>query len=724
MTGAALAQGYITTVAGNGTEGFSGDGHAAPAAQLNGPTAVTVDGQGNLYIGDSHNDRVRKVATDGTITTAAGGGTACDPPFGDGGAATRACLDHPYNVQVTPEGELLITDWEHHVVRKVDTKGIIGTVAGTPTDKGSDGTPLGTYLGGAQAVAQSPDGGFYVATKDELWKVSPDGRTIKRIAGGGTSADDGVPATEARLKEPTGLAVDASGALYLVDSGDNRVRRIGADGKITTVAGTGTAGFSGDGGPATEARLRSPWAVAIDGAGALYISEQGNGRVRKVAADGTIFTLAGTGTPEYSGDGGPAAKAGLNSPAGLGLDQGGNLCIADFENHRIRMVAGATKVRPPSPEDADLSVEPVFPAAAQQQGVSFLLGARVRNRGPATVKGDRVTVTLTLPEGLVGDAGCLQNICTRTFPGTELSPDVGSLDGTFRVHATDTAPPGTRTATVTVSYAYETNPSDNTAQLPITIVKPEPKPRDESALTIVQSVEASAGPGKETAIQVQLSASPAVRVSPGVITQTFKAPKGFVFTNAPTWAYPGGSTGHPDHSIEDQGKTLVVKSNPHVNTGADDQSPLTYTLPMRAESDASPGHSTDGSATIGKDAPIPLSGTVLGTAVKPVSTIGSTAGDDFHQKRNTDFTQIPTVEARDVNGTAVDGARIHFAIVDPNGTGSTFADGTSLTYDTTTRNGGIAHSLAVKAGPHPGDFTIDVTTLDGSGKAVFHLTVD
>ncbi|MFF4927206.1 hypothetical protein ACFY4B_42170 [Kitasatospora sp. NPDC001261] len=307
-----------------------------------------------------------------------------------------------------------------------------------------------------------------------------------------------------------------------------------------------------------------------------------------MTADGTIFTLAGGGTAGFFGDGGPATSAWLHYPCGVGLDPSGNLYIADYLNHRVRMVAEATGVRPASPEDVDLYAGGRLPDGRATAGVPFDLGVRVRNRGPATVKGEQVSVTLTLSQGLVGDGGCIQHTCTRTFPGMELRPDVDSLDRTFKVHAPNTTEPGTYTATAAVTYAHETKPSDNTVELPVTIVKAEPEAQDESALTITQTVAAGAAPGKGTAIQLQLSASPTVRVNPGVITQTFKAPTGFVFTNAPIWAYPGGNTGHLDHTIENQGRTLVAKGNPHVNTATSDRSPPTYTLPMRAEATASP----------------------------------------------------------------------------------------------------------------------------------------
>jgi sugar lactone lactonase YvrE len=245
-----------------------------------------VDATGTLYIADWNNNRVRRVGTDGTITTVAGSGTA--GYSGDGGPATQAQLANPAGVAVDNTGTLYIIDQVNQRVRRVSTDGTITTVAGT-------GIP-----------------GF---------------------------AGDGGLATHAQVANPGGVAVDNTGTLYITDEGNNRVRRVGTDGTITTVAGSGTAGYAGDGGPATHAQLANPAGVAVASTGTLYIADFGNQRVRRVSTDGTITTVAGTGTAGYSGDDGPATHAHLASPAGVAVASTGTLYIADFGNQRVRRVS-------------------------------------------------------------------------------------------------------------------------------------------------------------------------------------------------------------------------------------------------------------------------------------------------------------------------------------------------------------------------------------------------
>jgi len=274
----------ITTVAGSNT-GYSGDGSAATNALLYFPASITVDGAGNLFIADTDNHRVRRVGTDGIITTVAGTGTA--GYSGDGGVATNANLYLPNGVAVDSMGNLFIADTDNHRIRKVETNGVITTVAGTGT------------------AGYSGDGGA---------------------------------ATGAKLHYPSGVTVDGLGNLFIADTVNYRVRRVEANGIITTVAGTGTAGYSGDGGASTNAKLYLPWSSAVDGAGNLFIADYGNNCVREVGTNGIITTVAGTGTAGYSGDGGSAANAKLFDPEGVSLDSIGNLFVADYGNNRVREV--------------------------------------------------------------------------------------------------------------------------------------------------------------------------------------------------------------------------------------------------------------------------------------------------------------------------------------------------------------------------------------------------
>ncbi|MFD5714573.1 RICIN domain-containing protein [Streptomyces pharetrae] len=334
----------ITTVAGTGDAGAQGDDGPAVAARLDRPYGLAMDSTGTLYFSDHNNHQVRKVTTDGRIRTVAGTGTA---GFGgDQGPALSAQLDGPREVAVDRAGNLYIADSENHRIRKVTADGQIGTVAGTGTAgfSGDDGPSVAAELNCPYGIAVDSTGNLYIADTDNhrIRQITPDGK-IRTVAGTGTPgfSGDGGAATAAQLNTPYGVAVDGAGNLYITDAENHRVRRVAGDGTISTVAGTGTDGFSGDGGPATSAQLDFPLGVVAVTTGALYVSDHNNHRVRRVAGDGTISTVAGTGTDGFSGDGGPATSAQLNYPFGLAVDCVGALYIADYVNNRIRKVAAA-----------------------------------------------------------------------------------------------------------------------------------------------------------------------------------------------------------------------------------------------------------------------------------------------------------------------------------------------------------------------------------------------
>ena len=337
--GKVTPDGTATIVAGNGSWGYSGDGGPATSAQLNGPSGVAADFSGNLLIADTLNNRIRKVAPDGTIWTVAGNGV--HGYSGDGGPATGAELAGPSDVAVDLAGNLYIADNGNNRIRKVTPDGAISTVAGNGAlgFSGDGGPATSAPLDYPIGVAVDAAGSLYVAVVSGIRKVTPDG-IISTIAGSGVNghSGDGGPAVGARLNAPQGVAVDAAGNFYIADTSDNEIRKVMPDGTITTVAGTGAAGFSGDGGPATSAQLSSPGGVAVDASGNLYVVDTGNNRLRKVAEDGTMTTVAGTGTAGYSGDGGPATSAQLHSPAGVALSAAGNIYIADTSNGVIRKV--------------------------------------------------------------------------------------------------------------------------------------------------------------------------------------------------------------------------------------------------------------------------------------------------------------------------------------------------------------------------------------------------
>ncbi|MEU9982143.1 RICIN domain-containing protein [Streptomyces sp. NPDC050856] len=334
----------ISTVAGTGVGGSEGGDGPAVSAQLNFPYGIALDGSGALYFSDHGNHQVRKITADGTISTIAGTGTA--GYRGDNGPAASAQLNWPRDVAVEDTGTVYVVDASNHRIRKITPDGTISTVAGTGrAGFGGDGGPAtSAQLNVPFGLAASSTGALYIAeyNNHRVRRITADGK-ISTVAGTGVagSAGDGGPAVSAQLNRPQAVAVDDSGNLYIADSHNHRVRKVAADGTISTVAGTGTAGFDGDDGPATSAQLNSPLGVTVSRDGTLYFSDHRNHRVRKVAADGTISTVAGTGTAGFDGDDGPATSAQLNNPVGIALDGSGALHIADHVNHRIRRIAAA-----------------------------------------------------------------------------------------------------------------------------------------------------------------------------------------------------------------------------------------------------------------------------------------------------------------------------------------------------------------------------------------------
>jgi sugar lactone lactonase YvrE len=361
---AVYSNAIITTVTGTGTSGFSGDGGLAIDAQLDSPTGVAFDQVGNLYIADRFNHRIRKViAATGVITTVAGSGFSGPNNggfSGDGGLATDAQLDSPARVIVDEMGNLYIADSYNDRIRKViAATGVITTVAGTEIAGygGDNGLATSAQLDGPLGVAIDKIGNLYIAdaNNNRIRQVIAATGIITTVAGSGPTghgnggfSGDGGPASEAQLNYPTHVAMDGAGNLYIADSENHRIRQvIAATGIITTVAGSGSTengngGFSGDGGPATDAQLNYPSGVAVDGQGNLFIADNSNHRIRKViAATGVITTVAGSGIAGYSGDNGPAFDAQLNMPSDVAFDGVGNLYIVDQDNHCIRRVEGS-----------------------------------------------------------------------------------------------------------------------------------------------------------------------------------------------------------------------------------------------------------------------------------------------------------------------------------------------------------------------------------------------
>jgi uncharacterized protein (TIGR03437 family) len=338
----------ISTYAGLGTAGYTGDGGAAIEAQLNAPMGLALDAAGNLYIADSGNHAVRKVSKNGVIATVAGIGS---PGYsGDGGAAIAAALDQPEGVAVDASGLLYIADTFNNRVREVAPGGIIQTVAGTGISSfsGDGGAAASAALFLPTDVATDSGGNLYIADygNSRIRQVAQG--NIQTVVGSKATAVifDQAPATTIRLNGPTGLAVDSSGDIFIAEGGigtgsglavgDYKIWKINGVGIVSTAAGNGIENYSGDGGAATAAQINTPSNMVLDAVGNLYIADSANNRVRRVSPGGVIVTVAGNGVAGYSGDGGPATSAMLNSPEGLAADADGNVYIADTKNNRIR----------------------------------------------------------------------------------------------------------------------------------------------------------------------------------------------------------------------------------------------------------------------------------------------------------------------------------------------------------------------------------------------------
>ena len=386
--------GTIATVAGTGESGGGGDGGPAREAQLSYPTGLAVDSDDNLHIADADNGRIRRIDRSGTITTIAGIG---DGHFGgDGGSADRARLAEPTGLAVDSESNLYIADTANQRVRRIDRFGTISTVAGTGVGGygGDGGQATGAQLHALSDVALDSSGNVYIADtwNNRVRRIDPAGM-ISTVAGNGESSlqgdkGDGGPATQARIDEPMSVAVDSSGNLLIIESGTSSVRLVDPSGTISSVAGRGDRSYSGDGGLATEARLRYPTGVTVDSSGTLYVADMGNFRVRRIDVSGRISTaayyhrggtsefsalfrssgvavdsagrlyvsevwnhrvhridtsgnlsrVAGVAAVESGGDGGRAVKAELYQPHGLAFDQAGNLYVAESQHHRVRRI--------------------------------------------------------------------------------------------------------------------------------------------------------------------------------------------------------------------------------------------------------------------------------------------------------------------------------------------------------------------------------------------------
>jgi trimeric autotransporter adhesin len=428
----------IKTIAGNGTNGYSGDGGPATSAEFSNLCGLTFDNDGNLFIADPGNNRIRKLATGtGLITTFAGNGTA--GYAGDNGPATNAELQAPCGEAIDSAGNLFIADSGNNVIRKVTPAGVITTVAGNNTTgySGDNGLATSASLYTPTAVLVDSSGNLFIADSrnNRVREVAAATGVITTIAGTGTSGytGDNGSATNATLNLPQSVVEDSIGNLYIADTGNNVVREVSTAGTITTMAGNGTAGYSGDAGPAASASLNQPYAIVFDGSGNLYIADAANNLIRVVSRAGIIDSVAGNNTAGFSGDGGPALSASLNNPHGIVLDDQGNIYISDRNNYRIREVDAPTG-------------SSLFPATALgATSTAVTISLQVINEGTTITgitvpvsQGNKQEYTVTSPGCAFDTALAANTICnvavtfTPAYPGTRPAPlQVASSAGQF-----------------------------------------------------------------------------------------------------------------------------------------------------------------------------------------------------------------------------------------------------------------------------------------------------
>lgn len=329
----------ITTVAGTGERGLGGDGGPAVEALIQRPTAVAVDSQGNLYIADEANRRVRMVNPEGIITTVVGTGRSTFQDLDQPALETN--LASAYGVATDAEDNLYVLSRGHGKIFKVGEDGIAERIVGTGGRgfAGDGGWAIDAKVNYPNHLVVGADGDIFIADtgNNRIRRVSTNG-IITTVAGtgkGGFSGDGG-PAVEAQLDVPAAIAIDTEGNLYIADFRNHRIRKVSTDGIITSIAGTGESEYNGDGKPAIECQIGEPCGVAVDRDGYVYIGDQVNLRVRVVTPSGTMYTVAGTGVGGLTGDGGPAEKAKITNPDIIALDSEDNLYIPDHNNAVVR----------------------------------------------------------------------------------------------------------------------------------------------------------------------------------------------------------------------------------------------------------------------------------------------------------------------------------------------------------------------------------------------------
>ena len=387
-----LSGGTLSTIAGNGNFQYSGDRGISTDATLPAPDGLAIDIHGNVNVCDNFANRVRAVNPFGIINLTAGTGSA--GYSGDGGPATAATLVDCQGIASDSSGNLYLADTHNRRIRRISASGTISTVAGNGVNDftGDGGQAVNAALGNPQGVAVDSQGNLYIADtgNNRIRKVSSTD-IITTIAGNGAVgfAGNGVPATAAQLNAPSRVALDTAGNLYFSDNGNNAVRRISTGGVITTIAGNGQYGFSGDGGPAISAMLANPNGLAIDSAGGIIIADSDNRRIRRVDPTGNITTIAGNGTNGLSGDGRPPLSTGFGSPADVAVDPAGNIYIADQFSGRIRRIQ-------PTPASVVLSETGLTFSSAVDGTTASPKTLRILNGGAGAISWSAVTSVVSV----------------------------------------------------------------------------------------------------------------------------------------------------------------------------------------------------------------------------------------------------------------------------------------------------------------------------------------
>ena len=409
----------VTTVAGTGTLGSTGDNGQAVSATVANPAAVAYDATGNLYIADAQNQVIREVSKAGVITVVAGT-EATEGYSGDNGPATSATLDTPTGIAVDANGNIFIADSHNNRIREVSS-GTITTIAGTGTAgfSGDNAAATLAQLALPSAVAVDISGNIYIADTNNHRIRKITGTTISTIAGDGEElfSGDGAAATAAVLDSPTGVAVDKAGNVYIADRRNQRIRMISGT-TISTIAGSGTAGFSGDGSTATAAQLFKPSGVSVDASGNVYIADTGNQRIRELGG-GAIATIAGSGQQGYGADTTAPTGVNLNSPKSVAPDAVGNLAISDKLNERIR---AATLPTLTYTSDGVGILSPTQAVTLANTGTASISVATITLTGPfTTAAGGTCSAP---PITLAANASCTQNVA---FLPVAVGADTGSI---------------------------------------------------------------------------------------------------------------------------------------------------------------------------------------------------------------------------------------------------------------------------------------------------------